>query len=351
MPLEESPRLSPEYDTLHVGIALFDPARATVTSANERLESLLGYSTAELRGMPIDRYTANTYRFSEPDFVNRLREAADGNPQQFMWRVKRADGTLVWVRVQLSRRPADRGEYVLAEVRNVTEHYTASRREALFWRVLRHNLRNETTKIAGYAEAILAGADDDGVQDAAEAVQSTAMDLGNVAESVKEIQQAATQSETQRSYRQATAAVRDVVADIETDYPHARIDIQEREPMWVHVDSAFDHALRQAVENAVRHSEDSSPPVDITVGPSPNTGRVEIRIADWNPPIPAVEIDALDEFAELTSTSHGTGVGLFVMKWCIESLGGELEFERRDPGNVIRLYLPPKDPPADATQS
>jgi hypothetical protein len=33
------------------------------------------------------------------------------------------------------------------------------------------------------------------------------------------------------------------------------------------------------------------------------------------------------------------------MKWCIESLGGELEFEERDPrGNVVRLYLPPKSP-------
>ncbi|MFC7071524.1 PAS domain S-box protein [Halovenus rubra] len=349
MSRKDSPELSPQYDTLQVGIALFDPATATVVSANERLVELLGYSNKELRGMPIDRYTANTYRFSEADFVNRLRATDDGTPQQFAWRIKRSDGSLVWVRIHLSCRPDDGEGYVLGEVRDVTEYYTASRREALFWRVLRHNLRNETTKIAGYAQTILSGANRTDIREAAEAVQSTAMELGNVAKSVKEIQQAATESTRQRSYRQTTAAVRDVVADIQTEYPQATITVEEREPMWVHVDTAFDHALSHAVENAVRHSDDQSPRVDIIVGPSPNTGRVEISIADQNDSIPEVETDALDEFAEVSSTSHGTGVGLFVMKWCIESLGGELEFERCDPGNVVRLYLPPKDPPADVT--
>jgi len=61
-----------------------------------------------------------------------------------------------------------------------------------------------------------------------------------------------------------------------------------------------------------------------------------------------MEVEALDEHTETTATSHGSGVGLFVMKWCIESLGGELKIERRedDRGNVVSFYLPPKEPPA-----
>jgi len=350
MALEEPPELPPEYDALHTGIALYDPMQETLVNANSRLESLLGYTTDELRGMPIARYTANTYDFSESDFVQRLQETFEGEVHRFMWRVKRSDGTLLWVRVHLSPQMVDGGEYVVAELRDVTDYYTASRRETLFWRILRHNLRNETTTIVGHAGKIQRTTERESVRESATAIQSTAMELGNVATSVKEIQQAATQSETNRRCRQATAAVEDVVADLESRYPEAEITVEERERMWVHVDAAFTHALDHAIENAVVHSEAANPTVEITVGPSPNTGRVEIRIVDTNPPIPESEIDALDEFAEITSTSHGTGVGLFVMKWCVESLGGELEFERHDRGgNVVRMYFPPKEQPDNPT--
>lgn len=348
------------YDRLRVGIALYDVKDATITDANDRLESLLGHTVDDVRGMPIVRYTANTYGFSAEDFAGRLRDAAEGEAQQFTWRVKRADGELVWVSVSLTQWGVDGDVHALAEIRDITDYYTASRRETLFWRVLRHNLRNETNKIVGYAEEICQMATNDcrtakgdswlssertHVRDAAEAVCSTAMDLGTVATSVKEIQQAAVQPKTDRSYRPAADAVSDVVDALDSAYPDATVRVEERRPMWVHVDAAFDHALRHAVENAVRHGDSSDPVVKVTVGPSPNTGRVEIRIADRNPSIPQIEIDALDEFAELTSTCHGTGVGLFVMKWCIESLGGELAFERREPqGNLVRLYLPARDP-------
>jgi PAS domain S-box-containing protein len=351
-------RLPPSYDALGVGVALFDAADATVESANDRLESLTGYSTEQLRDLTVDRYTANTYRFSAAEFADRLAEAAAGGSPDFTWRIKRRDGELVWVRASLSPWRGDGGQerdgdgdetgakHVLAEVRDISEHYAASRRETLFWRVLRHNLRNEANKIIGYTGEILRTTDDDGVREAAADAREAAMELGGVATSVKEIQQAVSRSEPQRSHRRAAAAARDVVAALEPSYPDAEFAVGERRPMWIRVDAAFDHALRHAVENAVRHADEPDPTVEVTVRPSPNTGRVEIRVADPNPHIPEAEVDALDAFGEVTNTRHGTGVGLFVMKWCIESLGGELEFERRDPrGNVVRLYLPARERP------
>jgi anti-sigma regulatory factor (Ser/Thr protein kinase) len=119
--------------------------------------------------------------------------------------------------------------------------------------------------------------------------------------------------------------------------------VAEREPLWIHVDEAFDHALAHALENAIVHNESTEPMVDIAVDTSPNTGRAEISIVDTGPPIPAIEMDAVSDIMDTTSTSHGSGVGLFVMKWCIESLGGELTFERHSNGNVVSFYLPPKE--------
>ena len=113
-------------------------------------------------------------------------------------------------------------------------------------------------------------------------------------------------------------------------------------PTWFSADSAFAQALSHAVENGIVHAPKPDPSVTVTVDESPNTGRV----ADGCLPIPDVGIDALDAPSENTSTAHGTGVGLFVMKWSIESLGGEIVFERTgDGGNVVSFYLPPEAPP------
>lgn len=38
------------------------------------------------------------------------------------------------------------------------------------------------------------------------------------------------------------------------------------------------------------------------------------------------------------------------MKWCVEPLGGEIEFERLSPrGNEVTVYLPPKTPDRGTT--
>ncbi|MDS0477589.1 PAS domain-containing sensor histidine kinase [Natrinema sp. 1APR25-10V2] len=334
--------LPAEYDTLHVGIVLYDPATGSVVDANAQLESLFGYPLDELRTMLADEYSANTYSFSGTELVERLRATADGNPQQFKWRVKRSDGELIWVRFHLSPTVLDGTEYVLAEVHDITDSYVASRRVGLFSRILRHNLRNEVNVIAGCAGKMTTDAEIEDVRRTAETIRATAMDLGGITESVKEIERATTPTEAPRATRRAADAVRDAADRFRDQYPAAAITIEERERMWIRADSAFDHAIV--------HSDEPEPTVDVTVDASPNTGRVEIRIADSAPPIPEIEIDALDEFTAVTSTSHGSGVGLFVMKWCIESIGGELAFETREPrGNVVHFYLPPKEPPETAT--
>jgi len=329
--------LPAEYDTLHVGIVLYDPATGSVVDANAQLESLVGYPLDELRAMAADEYSANTDSFSGTELVERLRATVDGNPQQFEWRVKRSDGELIWVRFHLSRTVLDGTEYVLAEVHDITDSYVASRRVGLFSRILRHNLRNEVNVIAGCARKMTTDAKIEGVCRTAETIRATAMDLGGITESVKEIKRATTPTEAPRATRRAADAVRDAADRFRDDYASAAITVEERERVWIRADSAFDYALGHAIENAIVHSDEPEPTVEITVDASPNTGRVEIRIADTAPPIPEIEIDALYEFTAVTSTSHG--VGLFVMKWCIESIGGELASRPESPAETSSTFI------------
>jgi PAS domain S-box-containing protein len=347
MPLQNDFELPPEYHSLQVGIAVYDSNSGTILAANDRLETIFGYTSEELRDLSIKDYTANTYSYSETDFKNRLTASATDSPQQFTWRIKRADGELVWVRIHLSDRTFPDRSYARAEIRDITEHYETRHREELFWRVLRHNLRNDASALIGYASLIAKNATTDTVQEASDVIHSRAESLGNMAESLREIEQAVIQTDDSLVRQHAASAVKDVVETVSGRYPGAEITISERATMWVDIDEAFTYALTEALENAIRHSEESPPDVEVNIGPSPNTGRVEIRVSDTNSPIPEDEISALRAPTEATNVSHGSGVGLFVMKWCIESIGGEIGFERSDSrGNTVYFYLSPKTPPA-----
>ncbi|AAV48037.1 MULTISPECIES: PAS domain-containing sensor histidine kinase [Haloarcula] len=335
------------YDALNIGIALYDPDSGAILDGNERLAEIFGYSVSELRERSISEYTANTFVHSVADFRSRLQDSAAGGSRQFTWRIKRADGELIWARIHLSERVVSGRTYVCAEIRDITEYFETHHREELLWRILRHNLRNEATVIAGNTARITASAGTEAVRDASKTIRSRVENLTNIVESVKQIERAVARPGTDYTRCHVTRRVRGVVNTILTDYPTSEITVTERAELWVDSNDAFTYALTHAIENAIIHSEAVTPSVEVSVGPSPNTGRVEICIRDSNPPIPDTEISALFDPTQATETAHGTGVGLFVMKWCIESLGGELRFERSGDGNAVFFYLPARDPPDD----
>ncbi|OYR53541.1 PAS domain-containing sensor histidine kinase [Halorubrum halodurans] len=346
--IDAATELPPEYETLHVGIGLYDSVSGTLLDANERLSTVLGYPFPTLCRVTPERYTANTYSYSEAGFIERLRAAAAGETRRFRWRVKRASGELVWVQFHLSPAAVGSDDCVRAEVRDITDHYETTHREELLWRVLRHNLRNDVTALVGYSERIREESSTPAVRDAAETVVSRAASVGGLADAVKQLQHAVEDSEANRECRHAGAATEAVVESTAATYPSADLTVIDRCPMWIHVDRAFEYAIAHAVENAIVHAETPTPSVTVEVGPSPNTGRVEIDVSDTNPRIPDAEVDGLFDPDGRTSTSHGSGLGLFVMKWCIESLGGELDIERDAGGNTVSFYLPPREPGTEA---
>lgn len=346
MPVHASNSLPAEYEQLQIGVALYDPETAVVLDTNTRLESLFGYPTATLKRLSVDEYSANTYDSSGTRLRQRFRDAADGEPQTFRWRVKRADGTLVWVQVHLSAISVSGERRVLAEVRDVEAYTTANKRIALLSRIIRHNLRNDLTVIAGRAEQLGSDTAPKRRRTHTGKIKQKVSEIERMTESVRQIERATSPGHGHRERKRTATAAESVAETVRRRYPDATVTVVESTEMWFRVDRTFSQALCHAAENGIVHADRSDPTVTISVEESPNTGRVAIRIVDDCPPIPSVEIDALDAPGENESTAHGTGVGLFVMKWSIESLGGEITFERStDSGNVVTFYLPPATPP------
>lgn len=335
--------LPPEYDDLTYGIVLHDPVIGAICDVNDRLETMYGYSAAELRSMAIPEFSANGYAEAGIEMRSKIEAAAVGTPQEFDWRVKRGDGRLIWVNINFTATTVSDTDHILGEISDITEYKYNDRRVSLFHRLLRHNLRNEITVITGFANHIADATESDTIRSQCKKIETAATGLNGIVESMKQIDETLTRERSTTTEQSALTVVTDTLVDIRETYPSASISVTENSKLRIAVDEAFEYALTHAIENAIVHTKKTDPTVEITIDESPNTGRVEIRIDDEAPQIPRSELDALDERGTTTPTRHGSGCGLFVMKWSIESLGGELRIEPATGyGNTVYFYLPPQ---------
>jgi len=98
------------------------------------------------------------------------------------------------------------------------------------------------------------------------------------------------------------------------------------------------HVLDNLVENAVVHNDAPTPVV--TVGARATDTGIEVSVADNGPGIPSTE-RAVVETGDEDALAHGSGLGLWAVKWGAVQLGGELAFEDRKPrGTVVMIAIP-----------
>ena len=332
-------------ERLDIGITLHDPETAAVVDVNAALEELYGYTREELRTMDIEDYTAPSTKYTQELAVEQIREAANGIPHQFEWQIERSNGERRWVRVHLSPVTLDGTKYVTAEIQDISGYKAREQRLRLLSRIVRHNLRNEMNVLMGHADHLREAVEDDDLESTAETVFEIATEVGTLSDSITQLEEIASPTGTERSPTNLTEVARSVVENARSAYPAATVTLDAPTDVWVIADQGIEYAVSHAVENAVEHNGGRAPTVIVSVESDPVTDEGVIRITDDGPPIPDVEIEVLDEATETTGTYHGSGVGLYVMQWCVDSLGGVLRFESNEPrGNVVSMILPRVSP-------
>jgi len=333
--------LSAGYDDLEIGITIHDPETGAILDVNQRLEDLYGYTRAELLEMSVEEYTAPSTTFTQAESVERIRAAATGDRQLFEWQVQRRNGELLWIRVCLTATTVNGTPCVIAEIRDISEKKAQARRLELVNRVIRHNLRNETNILLGHADRLKAAVDADSLEAEVDTIVDIATEIGTLSDSITQISEIANSSSTKRSETHLNTVVREQVLEVTEEHPAVEVSIDERADLYVNADDGLTYAIHHAVENAVVHNDTDAPSITIELYEENETGYGVIQVLDTGPRIPAVETSILDEQVATTSTYHGSGLGLWIMQWCVASLGGELEFAENEPrGNVVRMVLP-----------
>ena len=219
---------------------------------------------------------------------------------------------------------------------DITEERRREQQLAVLNRVLRHNLRNETSVISGYAEILRSSGDDPEAITQAETIMAASNRLLSIAEKARDFESVQDQ-ELQPEPVTLAELLAEVAQSCRETTAEATIEWTVEPDHTVQTDRAVcSLLLTNLVENALVHADDE-PRVDITVSES-DADAIAVEIRDPNEPIPEMEIASLRTGDE-SSLQHGQGIGLWIVYWCVSKLQGEIEFAYDD-GNVITVTLP-----------
>ena len=74
------------------------------------------------------------------------------------------------------------------------------------------------------------------------------------------------------------------------------------------------------------------------IGIETNPDGYEVQIVDDGPGIPGGELESLAAGTE-TALQHGSGLGLWQLKWAVRTIGGDLSFDTTD-GTAVTIVVP-----------
>ncbi|WP_235271315.1 sensor histidine kinase KdpD [Halorubrum saccharovorum] len=235
---------------------------------------------------------------------------------------------------------------------DLTEVSRNERRLEVLNRVLRHNLRNNANVVAGHTTRLLAELDDQGGEttDVAATIERAAHELERLAEEASHIRRVLEHPTDEATDIDPEPMVRAVVDDHREQSPSAAIEVDIADNGPVMADSRLRYAIDSLVDNAIEHNPRPEPRVRVRVDDAEDAPGaasdewIAIHVEDDGPRIPADERDVILDGSEITSTHHGSGLGLWLTELTVETFGGELSFAASDlGGNDVSLRLRRRD--------
>jgi signal transduction histidine kinase len=218
----------------------------------------------------------------------------------------------------------------IVSLHNVTERELRKQRLEVLNRVLRHNLRNNVDVIKSNAEVLA----ENGHDERAEAIIDSANGLADLGHKARSIDRFVSRRfhETERDL---IAVIEEVIDDRTDDGSPIELTAPETASLvtdWEALTAALDSAVGNAVQHAERGVE-----IEIT---EYATG-YRITVSDDGPGIPDSELAAIDAGSE-TPLQHGTGLGLWRIKWGIKKLNGTVSITNDD-GTTVQMTVPNRE--------
>ena len=113
------------FDAANDAIFIHNMETGEIYDANRKASEMYGYSREEMRRLNVEAISSGAPGYTQDDALQRIRRAAEGEPQLFEWPAKNRSGRLFWVEVNLKRAVIGGRGCLLAIVRDITERKKA----------------------------------------------------------------------------------------------------------------------------------------------------------------------------------------------------------------------------------
>ena len=216
---------------------------------------------------------------------------------------------------------------------DITAEKRREQRLEVLNRVLRHNLRNEMTTITGYASMIEGAVDDERLGDKAGIIAERGDELVRIGERAREFEQAV-EGEPTSSAVDVDALLRRVAADLGDAFPDGDLRVEETNE-HLRTDPTL---LGLIVENLATELLERDEGATVRIAARDAGRGVAFDVTTDGAGLPAQEVATLRAGGE-QPLQHSQGIGLWVVKWSVDALGGDVEFDDGAEGE-IRVRVP-----------
>jgi signal transduction histidine kinase len=288
-----------------------------VVDANDNCFDLLGADPRTVLGAPAAEVLPEYERFPEHGTLTDYLTVGE-------------DGRGCSYDVTVTRLTNVRGEVIGRAItfHDVSKFLRQQQRLEVLNRVLRHNIRTETNIIHGYA-------DED-----TDLVKERALRIEEIGGKARDAIRLFDESRGDHTARSVTRLVRGRLDSLREAHPEAAFEFEAPETD-VAVAGLLEPVFANVIENAAAHNDGDAPTVSVAV--RTDGDRAVVEVADNGPGIGPHELEVLEAGTE-TALKHGSGLGLWIVKWGTDIAGGDVRFEANDPtGTVVTVEVPVLD--------
>ncbi len=258
-----------------------------------------------------------------------FEEVMDQGEKSYRWKIQTKNQERRMTEVAATRAKIGGEKRLINVTRDITERERREQRLEVFNRILRHNLRNRLDIIRTHAEELAASTEATNASQILTEVSELAS-LGRQARKIDHLMS-----------RDKILAETDVIEmlhdtidmiDSTDDGVEIQTDLPGKHDLWTDKE-VLSLALRSALENATEHA---SSLVEITVEATQK--ECMITISDDGSGIEADSLAPIEAGKE-TMLQHGTGLGLWQLRWGVNKVNGELSFSVNN-GTTVEITLP-----------
>jgi PAS domain S-box-containing protein len=253
-----------------------------------------------------------------------------------------ASGSTRWLGCSYS--PSAEGSMVVV-ARDVTRARELDRLKDDFVATVSHELRTPLTSIRGFSHLLLeppTTLDEEQKVEALASIRKAARRLERLVVNLLEVSriEAASRPTPPRPV-DVVAAVQDVIDEARESWPgRSIVFIADDGPVWARGNlMSIEQVVSNLLTNAIKYAPTT--PIEVRVGRDGE--RVAIAVSDQGPGIPSADQARIFERFErldLRTSQGGTGLGLYIARQLVESMGGDITVESEpDEGTTFTVTL------------